>query len=246
MIRIVLSSAPLALALVLAGCGSSGGDNEQLAALDQSLAGDAANADADPALTAALEDQIMVDPALSAQSNRDSVRPAGEPQRGAVPPAPAGQAPTPAETGKLLRAPAPTDAQARPAAATLGALAQQQARTRGQACDSNLNYSQQWAARLPADLPLYPRARVSEAAGRDGGDCAIRVVSFTTAAALQDVLDFYYTRGRRAGFASSHEKDGAEHLLGGVRERDGGAFVVIARARQGGGTEVDLLANTGG
>lgn len=247
MSRLTITAAPIILALALSGCGR-GGENEQaLNAIDQSLAGDAADGQADPALTAALEDQIMVDPSLSAQSNRDAARPARQPVRGSVPETGTGAVPSAAELGRLMKAPAPSPAAANDAAspATLGALAQAQAAKRGQACDARLDYGFDWANRLPADLPLYPRAQVYEAAGRAGGPCDIRVVSFTTGATLQAVLDYYYTRGVEAGFKSSHEVDGGEHLLGGVRDRDGGAFVVMARARQGGGTEVDLLANNG-
>lgn len=57
---------PLA-ALALAAC-SSEPDKSELNALDNQLA------NADPALTSALEDQITVDPALTQQSNRNAAR----------------------------------------------------------------------------------------------------------------------------------------------------------------------------
>jgi hypothetical protein len=225
-------------ALALAACG--GQKTDQLNALDQSLAGNAVNAqDVDPALAASLEDQIMVDPSLSAQSNRDAVRPPKEPMRAPIP----GDAPAAGETGKLMSAPKAVAMDAADTPATLGALANQQAKSRGQSCGGNLGYSQGWATRLPADVPLFPRARVTEAAGSDAGGC--RAVSFTSGAALQTVIDFYYTQAVRAGFSADHRADGAEHMLGGTRARDGGAFVVMARARAGGGTEVDLLTNNG-
>jgi hypothetical protein len=61
----------LALAglVALAACG--GGATNNLAALDNSLAGN----DADPALTSALEDQIMVDPTLAQQAHPNQARP---------------------------------------------------------------------------------------------------------------------------------------------------------------------------
>ena len=36
-----------------------------------------------------------------------------------------------------------------------------------------------------------------------------------------------------------------QHVLGGVRARDGAAYVVFLSARQGGGTDIDLVANKG-
>jgi len=235
------------LALALAACGGGAPKNDQaLNVLDKSLAGNAVNAqDVDPALAASLEDQIMVDPSLSAQANRDSVRPPAEPMRAPIPadgPA-SGQANGDAATGKLLAAPKAVAMDAPETPMTLGALASQQARRNGQSCGAELGYSQGWATRLPADLPLYPRARVSEAAGSDAGGC--RAVSFTSGAPLQSILDFYYTQAVRGGFTAEHRVDGAEHMLGGTRAKDEGAFIIIARARAGGGTEVDLITNNG-
>jgi hypothetical protein len=230
-------------ALALVACGGGGPKNDQaLNALDKSLAGNAVNAqDVDPALAASLEDQIMVDPSLSAQANRDSVRPPAEPMRAPIPAD--GPATGDAATGKLLSAPKAVAMDAPEAPMTLGALASQQARRNGRSCGAELGYSQGWATRLPADLPLYPRARVSEAAGSDAGGC--RAVSFTSGAPLQTILDFYYTQAVKGGFAAEHRVDGAEHMLGGTRAKDEGAFIVIARATAGGGTEVDLITNNG-
>jgi hypothetical protein len=74
MIRI----AALAAALTLAGCDS--GRDAELAKLDNQITGK----DSDPALTSALEDQILVDPALTQQSNRNAVRPPETPTPGAI------------------------------------------------------------------------------------------------------------------------------------------------------------------
>ena len=244
---------PCAFALTLAGCNSGGADNnaQALNALDANLAGNAV----DPALAGALEDQIMVDPSLAAQANGDSIRPASQPAQAAFPADALPGAPASAEVmaaagGKLMRVPAPTkstdpctDCGETPV--TLGTLAQRQSKKRGKSCTARLNYAMGWAQKLPADTPLFPKARVSEAAGADG-DCTTRVVTFTTGAPLQQVLDFYYTRAIRSGFAASHEVDGTEHRVGGARVRDDGVLVAMARALPGGGTEVDLISDTGG
>ena len=108
-----------------------------------------------------------------------------------------------------------------------------------------MRYSARWAERLPADLPLYPDARVSEAAGSQGGNCAMRAVSFASSAPLQKVLDWYYTRATNAGYSAEHQADGNEHVLGGTRGRDDGAFALFLTSRADGGTDVDLVANNG-
>lgn len=230
------------ISAMLAGCGAQS-ENSELAALDASLANDAAGAP-DPALTAALEDQILIDPSLAQQSQRDVARPAGGPAGAQVPAEVMPEPATAAETGRLIGAPAPlADTSTPPGAAdriTLGALAQSQAQG---SCEGKIGYSYQWAARMPADMPLYPRARVSEAAGADGAACTRRVVGFATGATVQQVVDFHYTRARQARYAAEHLLSGTEHRLGGTRGDD--AFVLFARPRRGGGTEGEIIVNTG-
>lgn len=237
--------------LALAACGGGEASDKTLATLDQELVGgaDAANS-ADPALMSALEDQIMVDPALAAQANGDAIRPparsysAGVPVDGIVA---GGQEPL---GEKLMRAPQPvavaqcTTCPSSNQATTLGGLAaRQKGATKG--CAANVRYSAAWAQRLPADLPLHPRANVIEAAGADGV-CALRVVNFTVAAPVQHVLDWYYTRAMRGGYTAEHQLSDAEHRLGGTRDRDDSAYVLFITAREGGGTEIDMVVNRGG
>jgi hypothetical protein len=109
----------------------------------------------------------------------------------------------------------------------------------------NMRYSTRWSQRLPGDLPLYPDARVAEAAGNDANGCSIRAVSFSSSAPLQKVLDWYYTRATNAGFSAEHQANGAEHVLGGTRGRDDGAFALFLTSRSDGGTDVDMVANNG-
>lgn len=247
----------LAALLLLAGCG--GGDapaNDQqaeLAALDAELTGanvtgNIASSAGDPALTAALRDQIMVDPALVEQANDDAIRPPTSPATGAVPPdgiATAAQGP--GEKDALRPAPPPSGSCPQCAAArrslTLGALAETQGGRTG-ACAANVAYSAAWANRLPAGVPLYPDARVAEAAGADGQGCRLRIVSFASRAPLQRLLDWYFTKVSAAGYTLGHQADGAEHVLGG-RSASGAAFLAVMRARGDGGTEVDLMADGG-
>ncbi|APW73226.1 MULTISPECIES: hypothetical protein [Sphingopyxis] len=229
----------------LAGCRDNPAAKAELKPLDDGLT------NADPTVKGALEDKIMVDPKLTGQANRNAVGPGNRPVDGGVPGIGAGKAATAAEAaaamkaGKLLAAPKALPFEAncdgceakRPV--TIGALAREQAKG---SCDAKLTYGNQWADRLPAAFPVYPRATLREAAGVAGGQCNIRVVNFQTAASLQGVLDYYHTMAIRAGYTSDHRINGNEHMLGGTRGDL--AYVVFAR-RDGGMTDVDLVASGG-
>src|SRR6478672_1934495 len=76
---ILFRSAALAGLLALAACGS--GDQNNLAEMDNSLIGNGA----DPALTSALEDQILVDPNLTQQSHPNQARPPATPVQAQYP-----------------------------------------------------------------------------------------------------------------------------------------------------------------
>ena len=232
--------------LALVACG--GGKNN----LD-SLDGELMNGNGtDPALAEALQDQIMVDPTLGGQANGDSVRPPGRPYASPMPATDvAANGNPPARLDNMLSAPPPitgekcTQCGVARESITLGALAERQKNGRTSGCAANLDYSADWANRLPPDLPLYPQARVSEAADTTKGSCALRVVSFSTSAPMQLMLDWYYTKAIRAGYTAEHQADGSEHVLGGTRTRDDGAYVLFMTPRQDGGTDIDLVANNG-
>ena len=251
----MLFACGLALTLAVAACGPRANDDRNLDSLDNELvdAGSASNA-RDPALMAALQDQIMVDPSLAQQSNTDTVRPPTQPYSGAVPPDGIAQ-PTGASTGTgtsvaLKAAPPPAGngcpgCKARTESLTLGALASRQPDRRTRSCAGALRYSAGWAEHLPADLPLYPGARLIEAAGANTAACRVRAVSFSTNATPQVVIDWYYSRATASGYSAEHQADGRAHVLGGTRDSDGGAYALFITARRDGGTDVDLLANNG-
>lgn len=230
-----LRSVALAAALALAGCGW-GSDESELANLDNEIVGN----DADPALTSALEDQILVDPSLSQQSGRNAVRPPDMPLQAQYPLTPAER--EAARTGRgLVRAPAPTKAAAED---QFSSLRQDTAAQRGAACGAQFNYDRSWAGRLPSTFAPYPGARITEAAGNDIGDCRMRVATFVTDAPSQRVLDWYHTKAIRAGYSSEHQVRDGDHILGGVNERDGGAFYLVVTAR-GAGSDVAIITNNG-
>ena len=200
----------LGAALLLGGCDRS--DEAELARLDNSLVGN----DADPALTSALEDQIMVDPALTQQSNSLAVRrPAGPVQA---------QYPKPGDT----------EAQA----AAMDDLAQ----GRGAACGSGLDYNRGWAERLPAAFGVFPGGRVTEAAGSNKGDCRVRVVSYAAAAPAQRILEWYRASATRAGYSVEHQRRESDHILAGV---NGEAAYYLIVTPKGAASDVALIANNG-
>jgi hypothetical protein len=222
-------------ALALAACGSQPKEGN-LAGLDNSLVGN----DADPALTSALQDQIAVDPNLVNQSNRNAVRPPETPTQAQYPAGqPGGKASAEQAGGGTLRAPEPTPA----GGGTDVAAAAGDGSCRGAA--ARFDYNRNWARRLSPAFPVYPGGRVSEAAGRDQGDCRMRVVSFTTADAPQKVLDFYNNRAVRSGYSSEHQIRGEDHVLGGASQGDGGAFYLIVTPLPSGGSDVSLISNRG-
>jgi hypothetical protein len=217
--------ATLSAALLIAGCGGGANDKAELDKIDAKLGG---KTGADPALSAALEDQIMVDPKLASQSNEDSIRPPAEP----------------------FQAPVPLDPNAPDGAGatqTLGSLAEQQARLskdKFNGCVLDVQYSMDFANRLPSDLPLYPRSRLVEAAGSDAANCRLRAVTYSTAATPKAMIDYYLTIARRAGYSASHSNEGKEEMVNGTRDRDGAAFYAIIQTA-GAGSSVDLVANNG-
>ncbi|MBK6708461.1 MAG: hypothetical protein IPG54_13670 [Sphingomonadales bacterium] len=54
-----------------------------------------------------------------------------------------------------------------------------------------------------------------------------------------------FTRAKRSGFTADYEIRDGEHVLGGVRDNDGGAYVITLTALKSGGTAVDIVANNG-
>jgi hypothetical protein len=236
----------LVLFLALGGCGKPPSAGQDLDRLDEQLTGGAGNR-GDVALAATLHDQIMVDPQLAQSANNGAVRPAPRPDSGAMPPDDLGAPRDTSRPGDLKPAPAATpgcrDCTAARGALTLGALAERQSQASVAACAGGLRYATGWADKLPPALPLYPDARVAEAAGNDAGGCSLRVVSFASSAAPSRVVDWYYAHAARAGFAADHHEDGMERVLRGTHGP--ASFMLYLRPRAGGGTEADLVTAGG-
>ncbi len=257
--RTLLTGAIVLLPMALAACGSKESDKKAVAQLDEKLIGKAS----DPEMNVAVEDRILVDPELTQNANSNAVKAAPTPLSGAVPPD-AGYDGNAASRDELkaagnLNAPQP---RAMPnngneRAATLGALAEQQAaaenmvrRANGAAGSGSggcgdISYGASWADRLPAPFGLFPRARLVEAGGLESANCNIRAASFTTASPMQEVVDYYYNRARSAGFTAEYKTRNGENILGGSRAKDNGAYYILFSRHSGGGTAVDIVANNG-
>jgi hypothetical protein len=217
-------------AMSLTACDGASRKSE-LASLDNQIIGN----DTDPALTSALEDQILVDPALTQQSNKNAVRPPETPIQA--------QYPAPADSDR-------TGASARPGTVQRsgGAPAPQTASAgsgEGVGCGGELSRNLQWARRLPAAFAVFPGGRLTEAAGSDAADCHARIVTFTTSAPPQRVLEWYRGRATGAGYSAEHQMRQGDHILAGLSAREAGAFYLIVTPLRSGGSDVALIAKTG-
>ena len=253
--RFSTKTAALALVLTLAACGT-GQTESDAEALDQALLGEADNSD--PALTTALEDQIMVDQTLAGQSNANAALPGDAVSGSPIPETlhTVSDAQQAISQGRLLSAPAPNEGEectecstgrsASQGQTTLGAMANNRTNEPDfDSCSAPVEYGLQWANGLPRAFNVYPNSEIVEAAGHNTDGCRMRVVSFRSSASMQRLLDWYYTRAVRSGYSSEHQLRHDNHVLGGYRSRDEGAYYIIFAPRRGGGTDVDVIANNG-
>ncbi len=244
----------MAAALALTACNDSEGSERSLNDLDAQLT----NIDGDPAVEGALEEEILIDPNLEDTANGNAVRAPGAPSNGALPNNYNADATIVSAEElneiKLISAGKPrmvsddelcTDCAAQQQGMTLGAKADiQQSRGKG-TCDAKLTYDMAWASRMPTEFPVFPKAQVQEAAGVDGGLCDIRAVTFYSPNAMQNVVDYYYTRAKKTGYSAEYVLRDGMYALGGTRDNDDGAYYIQFQPRKGGGTIVDIVANNG-
>lgn len=229
--RAMLSATLLAAALAITACGQSGDANE-IDAIDNQLMAN----DTDPALTSALEDQILVDPALTQQANRHSVRPAEAPV----------QAQYPVDAGPRPQTRPATIATERMQSAHAGDSGQctgDCAAGASSACGADFQHGLEWANRLPAAFPPYPGGRLIDAAGNDSGDCRMRVVTFRTGDAPGRVIGWYHDKANAAGFSAEQQTRGGDLVLGGVNRGDGAYYLIVTPKNDG--SEVALIVNQG-
>lgn len=225
----------LAAVLALAGC-------------DRDKPDDSALAGRDPAVAGALGDPLMTDPDLASQNRGNAALSGGGPASGEMPLDKRGQDEVDAARaaaiallgGTIPSAPMTQgqDEQS-PAADAPTAVALAQALPFAAPCAGRLAYSAVWAARLPARLPVYPRAHVREAAGADDAACHVRVVRFVTPVTVNDVIDFYHASARAGRLPVGRRKAGEDEVIGGG---NGPAnWLLFARQRADGLTEAQLV-----
>ncbi|WP_421990649.1 hypothetical protein [Qipengyuania sp.] len=230
--RLLASLVPVAL---LASCGDTAEDE---------AAGDAM----DPASEQALNDELMTDPDLAGRNEANAALsgtgnaaiPNIDKSPRAVEAARSRAAELVGGRGELVSAPTATalGEGAAPSQAMVAA-ARAAVAPGGENCGDKVEYSSAWAAKLPAAFPVYPRGNTQEAAGTDEGECALRVVSFLTPVPLDEVLAFYYTRARGAGFSVEHVTSAGDNILSGTK--GDAAYVVYGRRLPEGVTEIDLV-----
>lgn len=204
----------------------------------------------DPAMLAALDEPILVDPDLvglnqanqvASLSDGSGILPTVERGDKVVSAARAEALELVGGSGAMLSAPEATvSAYGAPLENTLSAVARASASPGVSAdCAQRMGYTMMWAARLPATFPIYPRGAVQEAAGIDAQGCALRSVNFETPVPPLEVIDLYYTLASAAKFSTRHVHQGGETMLSGGKRR--ASYAIYARELPNGNTSVDLV-----
>ena len=191
--------------------------------------------DDDPALAEALAGPILVDPELVAE-NRANSAVALPSQDGSLPSVDAGAEAIAAARDEALEMVGGPGRMREAPEGDNGALPAVERN-----CEEHASPTAQWAARMPATFPVYPRGAVMEASGTDSDGCALRKVSFVTPVPPGEVIDFYFTRARAAGYSAEHVVRKEDNLLAGKK---GAASYMISVVRlSSGNTRVDLITN---
>ncbi|MEO5597405.1 MAG: hypothetical protein ABIQ66_02175 [Novosphingobium sp.] len=208
----------------------------------------AAKARRDPEMAGALREPVMIDPDLSGMNQRGAALTGGGVPAATIPLdeqgaeyAAAAKAEAVQLAGGALQSAPPSAGSGAVAHGETAALTAGNVLGAGNACLTKLTYTAAWAARMPTAFPIYPRGHVQEAAGADGEHCHVRAINFRVAVTPDDVLGFYYTTARKAGFAAVHRFDGGAHSLSGGK--GAAVYLVLVRAREDGLTEVDLVTS---
>lgn len=198
------------------------------------------SAETDPAVARAVMAPLLTDPDLVSLDRRFAVMSDPGPLEASLPPddfAPATIAAARAQAARLVGGGAAVPlAQDGTCPGCAGILLADRARMLGPDCGVELDHSLGWALRLPADLPVYPKAHLREAVGREGGACRMRGASFTAPVPAAQVLAFYRAMATQGGYALRGA--GSNALVG---RRGSSRMAVIVRGRPGGLAHFDLI-----
>lgn len=212
---------------------------------------DPVGAPRDPAVEAAFAAPLMIDPDLARINPRSAALSFGGPASAPVPTLDQGLAETAGATaeaarlaGGVLASPPPPESAPAPPGGTLSrALATVTGIAGARAdCAAVPQDGFIWAARMPADLPVFPRAHTQLASGADAPGCRLRAMTALTPVAGETVVRFYWTLARRNGYAPRHAVRGPVQVVYGRKGK--AAFVVWVRSRDG-VTAFDLATTTG-
>lgn len=198
--------------LALMSCGDGDKDNQDLDQLDEQLTQDSG----DPAVEGDLDEQILIDPQLAGNAGGTGDGTAAD------------------LSGMNLMS-------AGKAVAMSKDELDIDCEDAGK-CDEDLDQDMAWAKKMPRAFPVFPNARLEGAAGIDNGDCNIRAARFVTANGLSEVVDYYYTRAKKAGYSAEYIVQDNVYMLGGTRKQDDTAYV-ITFTKTADGTKVDIVAS---
>lgn len=106
-------------------------------------------------------------------------------------------------------------------------------------CAAKLREDFALAADLPPVAAILPQGMVMQAGGAEAKPCRIRIIRYATPAALEDVLQYHYTRAVRGGLKASRHT-APEDLIA-ATAASGETLVVHIRPAAHGLTGVDLL-----
>ena len=197
-------------------------------------------AEIDPAVAQAVFAPILTDPDLVSLSKRFAVMSDPGALDASVPPddfAPETIMTARIEAARLIAgAPRIAVAAGAECARCDGALLADRAAVLKASCSAGLEEDLAWALRLPDDLPIYPKAHLREAVGRDEGSCRLRGASFTAPVPAGEVLAFYRAIAAKAGF--SLRRVATSGLVG---MRGTTRLAVLVRPQPGGLAHFDLL-----
>lgn len=214
---------PLALLGLCAACTPSAGGPQE----------DAQLIARDPVVARALHDPLLTDPDLASRNEANAA--ISFIDSAALPV----MAPQPAEARKmvevmridLLEGGPLTDlpaAEAGPGGAVLGPTSDPAdllgAVDAPAECAATLREDFALAASLPPVAMIPPRAMVMQAGGTDAPGCGVRIVRYATAAPVEDVLHYHYTRAARAGLAPRRFAKPADSMAAGFQ---GGERIVV-------------------
>lgn len=105
-------------------------------------------------------------------------------------------------------------------------------------CIGRMDASLEWSTRMPPTSSIMPHGMVQQAAGVDVGTCVVRVVRYLVPVAIEDVLEYHFTKVDRERFDITLYNAPEVQM---VAERRDQKLAVHIRPGPGGMTAVDIV-----